>query len=227
MRPPFGADHLNDEGDGNMLNPLKQPVRTVVKYATIIALALLMLAAVAYAQSEYVWGDASATAVSDHGLRGYWRYCITVGWDVSQYVSRPHAMSHVSIILGLEECLADCGGACFMFPDTVGVGDGVDGCNVYYYAELNLKGDPTIPPQSPTLKFEPYSAPCEPDVAGTATLCFYSLIPPEGGNPEPRSVWIKFGLNTEEGLISGMLPSCRGTAAYDASTWGSIKRLFR
>jgi hypothetical protein len=160
-------------------------------------------------------------------MNGYWRYCVSMGWDVSQYVEGPHGASHVSIILGLEECLGDCGGACFLFPDTVGVGDGLGGCSVSYYAELDLRGDPTIPPYVPTVKFEPYPSGCEPDIAGTASICFYSLIPPEAGDSPPGTIWIKFGPHTEEGTISGMLPSCRGTTAYDGTTWGSIKRLYR
>jgi hypothetical protein len=191
------------------------------------AFVFLLLAVSVHAQSAYVWGDASASAVTAPGLRGYWEYCITIGWDVSQYGEHPYGMSHLSLILGLEECLADCGGSCFVLPDTVGVGTGVEGCGTYFYAELNLKGDPTVTPETPTLKFEPYPAFCEPGAVGTATMCFYSSIPPESGASEPGFVWIKFGLNIEEGMITGMLPSCRGTAANESSTWGSIKRLFR
>lgn len=193
------------------------------------AIVLMSLVVVSTVQAfpEHVWGEASAEEVTEEGLRGYWQYCVTIGWDVSQYVAGAHGASHVTILLGLEECLADCGGACFVFPDTVGVSDGVDGCNVYYYAELDLRGDPTIPPEIPTVKFEPFLDTCEPDVAGLATVCFYSLIPPEAGDSPPGSIWVKFGPYTEEGSISGMLPSCRGTAANDNSTWSSIKRLFR
>jgi hypothetical protein len=205
----------------------KSPVGTVFGVLLIAALASVFAAQTAHAQPAYVWGDASTVAVTDNGFKGYWRYCLSIGWDVSQYPDGPHGASHLSIILGLEECLADCNGQCFIFPDTVGVSDGVGGCTVYYYAEFDLKGDPTIPPDIPTLKFEPYPGTCEPGVTGTATVCFYSLIPPELGESSPGSIWIKFGRYTEEGPITGKLPSCKGTTTIDSSTWSSIKRLFR
>jgi hypothetical protein len=200
-----------------------------VRAGTLIAIVVfsLLCASSSHSQSSYIWGNSSAREVNDQGLEGYWQYCVSIGWDVMQYPEGPHGASHASIILGLEECLADCGGACFVLPDTVGIGDGADGCTVYYYAELDSRGDPTVPPTVPTIKFEPYPSACEPDIVGVAHVCFYSLIPPEAGDTPPASVWIKFGTYLEEGLITGMLPSCRGTAASDRSTWGSIKGLFR
>lgn len=195
----------------------------------IIAVALLTVvfaAVAAQAQTDYIGGNATAIRITEPGLEGYWKYCITINWDVSQYPDGAHGQSHVSIVLGLEECLGYCGDACFMLPDTVGVSDGVDGCNVYYYAELDLYGDPTTPPDISTLKFEPYPAECEPDAAGTASVCFYSAFPPRIVDSNPGSLWIKFGQFTEEGFITGRLPSCR-TAATEESSWGGIKRLFR
>lgn len=193
----------------------------------VLALFAALDLAPAFAYPDYVWGEASATDATDQGFQGYWKYCISIGWDVSEYVGGAHGASHVSMLLGLEECLADCGGACFTFPDTVGVGEGVGGCNVYFYAELDLKGDPTVPAETATVKFEPYLDACEPDAAGTAYMCFYSLVPPEAGDSPASSIWIKFGPYTEEGLITGMLPSCRGTTAIGHSTWSSIKQFFR
>jgi hypothetical protein len=209
------------------MNKRNRMARAAGKSSIAVAFVLLLLAGSTFAQSAYVWGDASATAVSDMGMTRYWEYCITLGWNVSEYGLHPYGMSHVSLILGLEECLADCGGRCFVLPDTVGIGTAGDACDLYFYAELDLKGDPTVPLGTPTLKFEPYPASCEPGATGTAAICFYSLIPPESGESEPGSIWIKFSTYTEEGTITGMLPSCRGTAANETSTWGSIKRLFK
>ncbi|MFC1799942.1 hypothetical protein ACFL2Z_03420 [Candidatus Eisenbacteria bacterium] len=190
-------------------------------------LLIVMFAVVtAHAQTDYIGGDATAIRITEPGLEGYWKYCVTINWDTSQYSEGARGQSHVSIVLGLEECLGYCGDACFMFPDTVGVSDGVDGCEVYYYAEFNIGGDPTLPPTTTTVKFEPYPADCEPDVSGTASVCFYSMFPPRIADSNPGSLWIKFGQFVEEGLITGMLPSCR-TAATEESSWGSIKRLFR
>ena len=204
-------------------------VSTGVILSTCLVLALVAVFDMppAFAYPDYVWGEASVTEATDPEYEGYWKYCMSIGWDVSGYAEGAHGASHVSLVLELEECLPDCGDACFAFPDTVGMGAGDNGCDVYFYAELDIKGDPTVPAENPTVKFEPYADICEPDVAGTANVCFYSLIPPESGDPEDAPIWIKFGLYTEEGLITGPLPSCEGTATVGHSTWSSIKRLFR
>jgi hypothetical protein len=200
-------------------------------YTALFILALAVMTVVrtpvASAYPDYVWGEASATEATDPEYNGYWKYCISIGWDVSEYAEGPHGASHVSIALELEDCLADCGDACLAFADTVGVGDGVSGCSVYFYAELDIKGDPTVPAETPTVKFEPHPDACEPDIAGKAHVWFYSSLPPEAGDAPPASIWIKFGPYIAEGLITGKLPSCSGTAAIGRSTWSSIKRLFR
>jgi hypothetical protein len=201
-------------------------IDSTIRVLPAAILILVLAAAYVYAQSDYVGGNAEATRITEPGLEGYWEYCITIHWDTSEYSGGASGQSHVSMILGLEDCLALCGDACFIFPDTVGVSDGVDGCDVYYYAELDLNGDPTVPPMTSTLKFEPYPAECEPDVSGMASVCFYSMFPPRISDSNPGSMWIKFGQFSEEGLITGQLPSC-STAANEETTWGGVKRLFR
>jgi hypothetical protein len=203
-----------------------------LRLPVMITIVLLSLTAVseigrAYAYPEYIWGEASASEATQAGYNGYWEYCISIGWDVSEYAEGARANSHVTLVLELEDCLDDCGDACFILPDTVGTDGGAGGCTVYFYAEIDIKGDPTIPTDTPTLKFEPYYDDCEPGIAGTVSLCFYSLVPPEAGESEDWPVWIKFGPYIEQGMIRGTLPSCSGTAATGSSTWGSIKRLFR
>jgi hypothetical protein len=195
----------------------------------ILSLALLITVIAAftgYAQTDYIGGNATATRMTDPGYEGYWQYCIAISWNTSQYPDGARGQSHVSIVLGLEDCLGLCGESCFILPDTVGVSDGLNGCKVYYYAELDFSGDPTVPVATSTLKFEPYPADCEPDVSGTASVCFYSAFPPRIADSNPGSLWIKFGQFTEEGSIVGQLPSCR-TAATEETTWGGVKRLFR
>jgi len=195
-------------------------------YAYLTPFIFLGLASGVAAQEEYIQGEAAAMLSPDQGFEGYWKYCLLTSWDVSTHPEGAHGVSHLSIVLGLEACLAACGDACIGFPDTVGAGQGEGGCTVYYYAEFDLKGDPTVPASAPTLKFEPYPGSCEPDVSGVVSVCFYSLVPP---SPSASSghAWIKFGPYVEAGTIEGMLPSCTGTSALANSTWGAIKRLFR
>jgi hypothetical protein len=197
-----------------------------IRILAAMLLIVVLTGLTAYAQTDYIGGNATATRMTEPGLEGYWQYCITINWSTSEYPDGAHGQSHVTMVLGLEDCLALCGESCFMFPDTVGVSDGEGDCDVYYYAELDFSGDPTIPPMTSTLKFEPYPAECEPDVSGTASVCFYSVFPPRIVDSNPGALWIKFGLFTEEGFITGQLPSCR-TAATEESTWGGIKSLYK
>jgi len=157
---------------------MKQDRSLHTQQTVLLLIASFVLGAVAtpaISYAEYIWGEAWATEATDPEHMGYWEYCISMGWDMSDYSEGAHGASHVSLLLELEDCLADCGEACFAFEDTVGTGHGVEGCEVYFYAELDIKGDPTVPAESPTLKFEPYPDACEPDVKGTAYFCFYSL----------------------------------------------------
>jgi hypothetical protein len=201
-------------------------IDSATKIVSVAVLTVILAAVAANAQSDYIGGSASATRITEPGFEGYWKYCINISWNTSQYWGGAYGQSHLSIVLGLEECLGFCGESCFTLPDTVGVSDGVEGCNVYYYGELDLQGDPTIPSATVALKFEPYPSECEPDVSGTASVCFYSIFPPRIADSDPGSLWIKFGQFVEEGFITGSLPSCR-TAATEESSWSSIKRLFR
>jgi hypothetical protein len=173
-----------------------------------------------------VSGTSSAWLTNDEGFEGYWKYCLTITWDVRNFGDKAHALSHVSVMLGLENCPLACATNYFTFDDTVGTSIGGDGCTVYYYCEFVCKGDPTMPVHVPTLKFEPCGTLCEPGTYGTVYVCFYSLAPPRLTYSLPSSVWIKFGLNVTSGKLEGLLPNCIDpTAAVEPSTWGRIKAL--
>lgn len=180
----------------------------------------------AAASDEVVFGKSVASVSWDKGFEGYWKYCLTISWDVSKFGGKPQDLSHISMLLGLESCLRACTSGYFAFPDTAGSNTTSEGCVVHYYVEFDCKGDPTIPDQVPTIKFEPYSGACEPGTSGTATMCFYSLAPPKPTTTSPSSVWIKFGLNVASGSLEGALPNCISpTNPVEESTWGAIKSL--
>lgn len=180
----------------------------------------------AAAGDEVVFGKSVASLSWDKGFEGYWKYCLTISWDVNKFEGKPQDLSHISILLGLENCLRACTSGYFAFPDTAGSNATSGGCVVYYYVEFDCKGDPTIPDQVPTIKFEPYQGACEPGTSGTANLCFYSLAPPKLTTTSPSSVWIKFGLNVASGSFEGSVPNCiNPTNPVEQSTWGAIKSL--
>jgi hypothetical protein len=188
----------------------------------------LVVAAAAGTGQDYVWGESDAWVSDDAGFEGYWKYSMSIGWDVSEYSDPAHATSHVSILLGLDNCLDVCKDGYFAYPDTVGAGTGEGPCTVYYYLEFDCAGDPTVPDPVPTIKFEPYPSYCEPDIVGTASVHFYSIAPPDTESTAPAYVWIKFGQYVERGTIEGVLPMCVDiTVSTETSAWGAIKSLFR
>jgi hypothetical protein len=104
---------------------------------TAIAPALLL------AVDDYVIGESEANISYDAGFLGYWRYDLTVTWDVTAYPDGGHDLSHMSFVIGLEDCPIACRNGYFVFPDTAGSSLGGGGCTVYYYVEFNCTGDPT------------------------------------------------------------------------------------
>ncbi|MFZ1947040.1 MAG: hypothetical protein WAW06_05800 [bacterium] len=181
----------------------------------------------AFATQDVIWGTGSAWYSTDPGFEGYWKYCLTLHWDVTRFDGKPHAMSHVSVLLGLENCPGVCSPGYFASPDTAGTGTGTNGCTVHYYMEFDCRGDPTLGISVPTIKFEPYYDNCEPDIAGTAYLCFYSVASPRPIGAYDATLGIKFGQNIALGTLEGVLPRCAPTTPVAPTTWGAIKAMLR
>jgi hypothetical protein len=169
-----------------------------------------------------VEATSSASYWSDVGL---WEYCFEIYWHDG------HGLSHFDVFLGLEGCACVCSPGYFAFADTVGYSTGTtngDTCTVYWHADFQCYGDPTIPNGDPLIKFEPYENGCEPGTEVTAYVCFYSVAPPTHQDTFPDAIGLKFGQNTEKGDLVGVLPSCDDEASGAASsTWGSVKALYR
>ena len=196
----------------------------VLMLVAVPALAMSQTGPVFDAEGE-VWGTSTAEISTDPGFEGYWKYCIEINWDLKDI--GPWALSHASLLLG-EDCVCECNDTYFAFADTIGSGPGEGGCEVYYYAELECEGDPTIPFPEPTLKFEPFEGDCEPDVVGTAYLCFYSFLFPTSHGTFEDCLVVKFSTRHITGDLEGVLPLCDpGASATERSTWGAIKVLCR
>ena len=168
----------------------------------------------------------SAWMATEPGYEGYWKYCYEVTWS-----ALPHGVSHLDFLLTmLDDCPCVCVEGYFAFEDTVGTGPGVDGedpCTVFYYGFFECNGDPSIPIFGPMIKFEPYEGDCEPDKAGSAYLCFYSVAAPVYGTWVDY-VAIKFSGESEYGTLEGPLPGCEyGASGTEEATWGQVKALYR
>jgi hypothetical protein len=197
-------------------------------HAGVIIL-FILVAAVSLAAQEFVWGTCTAELTSDPGYEGYWKYCIDMGWDVTGYDG--HGLSHVDVFLGLEDCECVCSEGYFAFTDTVGSGPGtLNGgpCTVYWHGTFNCEGDPTIPDGVPLIKFQYFEGECEPDKAGSASVCFYSVASPVPAGTFIDAFGIKFGPYFEKGDLVGVLPSCdTAHSVTETSVWGRLKALFR
>ncbi len=192
----------------------------------VCSAASLALFATTLPATPDVWGTGYAWQCNQPGYEGYWEYCYEVYWS-----GLPHGVSHVDVLLCL---LADCECLCepgyFAFADTVGSGPGTPNgspCTVYYYAEFECRGDPSIDLWCPLIKFEPYENHCEPDKDGWMTACFLSVAAPIPV-PEGRWIAIKFGTSHAFGILTGVLPGCNSAySETDQSSWGHIKALYR
>lgn len=177
-------------------------------------------------EGDCVSATSSAWPSTDPGFEGYWKYCITITWDVGRYSHRARGLSDISVLLGLDGCLRACSPGYFAMEDTVGASVLGESCTVYYRSEIAPSTFPGIPQPSPTLKFEPYDNRCGQCLCGTARVYFYSLAPPQPVYSFPSSVLVRFGRYMALGGLDGPLPTCVDTPnAVEPSTWGSIKAL--
>jgi hypothetical protein len=98
---------------------------------------------------------------------------------------------------------------------------------VHYYGGCEPSGDPSTGLPVTLLKFEPFEDIGEPDVEGSAEVCFYSLAPPFEGYFENR-IAIKFADGSILGHLDGPIPGCDTVfSPTDVSTWGHVKILYR
>lgn len=195
----------------------------------VIALLLLVVSHPSLAHAvDCLSGTVSAQETGPNS--GVWKYCITLNYDVTSLAQSP---SHFSLILGaLTECPCACSPGVFEFETPAGTSPGthqITGlpCTVEYEGVFNCEGDPTLP-EFPglALKWEvPAGSTCEPDLAGTATLCFLSWLPP--GAPSSTTAAIKLGQSSCSGTVTGTLPSCDCPTPVRPGTWGRLKSLYR
>jgi hypothetical protein len=172
-----------------------------------------------------LWATGEATYCTDPEHSGYWEYCYEVSW-----IDLPHGVSHLDVIVLLDECECACSTGYFAFDDTCGYGPGtMNGplCTVFYHGLFSCYGDPSVDLETPLVKFEPYENGCEPDRDGFATICFYAVAEPLYG-VYADVVGIKFGQEWATGDLDGPLPGCNtGYSGANTSLWGGIKALYR
>jgi hypothetical protein len=158
---------------------------------------------------------------------GDWEYTLSVSWATGA----PQALSHLDLLLGLSACGCVCSEFSFGAADTAGTSDGTSRgrrCTVFYAAEFECKGDPSIPgDEGPIVKFEPLRGTCEPGPTGSGVFVFYSDWPPAEIAKPFNGLLIKYGTRSCSGPLAGVLPTCRCATATESTSWGGVKRMFR
>ena len=190
----------------------------------LAAVSILLLTSLGMADPD-LWATSTACEATEPGYEGYWKYCVTVDW-----INLPHGVSHVDVLLMLEECACACSPGYFAFADTVGSGPGGNGepCTVYYNGLIECHGDPSIDIPDPLVKFEPYEGSCEPDKDGSVTACFYSVASPTEHAVFEDVIILKFSTQYATGDLDGVLPICDPQySSAGPATWGQIKALYR
>jgi hypothetical protein len=170
----------------------------------------------------------TAAVSSDPGFEGLWKYTLSGSWDVGQ-----HALSHLDILLMIENCPILCDAGIFHFASPSGQSTGEDSlgspCTLFYGGSFLCNGDPSIPPnlREPTVKFQAIPGQsCETTTEGSGTWFFYSLLSPGPETLHQDVIVIKHGNSACTGDVTGRLPICE-TTAIEENTWGSVKILFR
>jgi hypothetical protein len=177
----------------------------------------------------YLEGTVTAERASESGYGGYWKYCINIDWDLTEFGDR--GVSHIGVLLGLEACPSVCIPGYFAFKDTAGMGIGIagdDSCVLHWHGLFECQGDPGTPDAVPIIKFEYFEGSCEPGPVGFAQVCFYSIAPPTPPDTFPAALAAKFGRSWTSGDLIGVLPICDPNYVSNRiSTWGNVKALFR
>jgi hypothetical protein len=188
----------------------------------LVASLLVLAAPTAFAQC--VTGTISSELVADGPFAGLWKYTVNLSWDVQQ------GLSNVALF-----CNFGCSDVCAQtvaFEDTTGTGDGVlnddtsvpGDCVVPFTGGFNCRGNPGQGLPDPHIKFDALDMPeCEPGATGTATLCFYTELPPSDG--EAPVVLLKNGQNVCEGMLVGDCPQC--PVAVEKANWTKVKKAYR
>jgi hypothetical protein len=194
-------------------------------FAGIMAASLLATATTGGASPD-VWATGAASLSDDPAFEGYWKYCYQIYWS-----GLPHAVSHIEITLcGPADCGCECSAEQFAFADTAGHAQRdpeEEHAQVHYYGGFEISGDPSTGLAGMLLKFEPYEGSLEPELEGSARLCFYSIAAPVPGF-FPDHISIKFGDEFALGYLDGPLPAChQGYSPTSNQAWGYLKAIYR
>jgi|GEM_PF-6554357 len=146
---------------------------------------------------------------------GLYEYTVDLAW------STPRGLSHVTLDCGFESCPAAACAVTWVFGEPAGSAPGEDGCDLEFEGEFNCEGDDSIDMETPVLKWDAGDGEgCEAGREGTATLRFYTDVPPSGGLTPV--VLVKNGTEVCSGTLVGDCPLVCPTPV-ERLHWGVLK----
>jgi len=198
------------------------------KMTTFLILAVFVMtgAQLAFGQCD-IHGTVEANANPDP-MGPNWIYTLTVYWDTGG----PYALSHMNLLMDIAGGTCNCADFvdAISWDHPIGYSDGDPSCSVDYAGNLECDGDPSIPGvDNILLKFEPIEGMgCEPGTTGTATLYFYSDLPPAPIDEDILTLVDKFANDYCFGGLTGDFPAmaCDPVPA-NRIPWGGAKGLYR
>lgn len=202
--------------------------------AFLIAAVLLVAAGGSALAQCTINGEITAAETTDPLLPA-WEYTLTVNWDTGSMFG----LSHFNLLIDLTGGTCDCQEVIdsIEFMNPVGTSAGVtsgpgggDPCTLNHEASWWCDGDPSIPGvEGIILKFEPdESLGCEPDVAGTVAVVFYSDLPPVPVDEDVISMSDKADLSYCFGTVTGVFPGLLcDPVPNEVESWGSLKGEYR
>ena len=201
---------------------------------TLVSMAALGLPLLAQADCS-ITGNVSAEMNNQNPEMGTWMYTMVVTWETGTMYGLSHFNLLVDIMGGT--CLCEDVTDAIVMVNPAGTSDGVtsgpmggDPCTLDWNTYLVCDGDPSIPGvDGIILKWEPdESLGCEPDVAGTVSVVFYSDLAPVPVDEDLISMSDKAGLTYCFGHVTGVFPglACDPVPA-EGTSWGSLKGDYR
>lgn len=190
-----------------------------IRLFAILVTCLSLSAPVAMAQCV----DGTITAALEVGgpFDGLYKYTVQINWDT------PQGLSHATLDCGFGACSAIACAQGWFFDTPAGTGTGGEpgNCNFDFSGEFNCQGDPSIGFTDPVIKWDAEETNgCEAGNTGSATLCFYTSVPPVMGTLP--IVLVKNGQNVCEGDILGDCPlPC--PVPTEQTTWSGIRKLIQ
>ncbi len=193
------------------------------RHAAKFVIIVIMLAAVSAAANEALLSGTIMATAADPGAPGAWRYEMRVTWENNS----PYALSHFNLKLDeSNNCTYEDIRSYLIWDSPAGEAHcfGVNAA-VYFDAELEMGGDPSLDIYVPLIKYEPNDmSEVRPGPNGVGVFVFWSNLRPWPIDSPNQLLSEKHGQEHSFGQIDGVFPALPcNPIAREQSSWGAVK----